>query len=268
MIDQSFVEYLVNVGKNTPHTIDLHDSGEIIVKLVVGKEGETEEHTFKKPPVERKHSFTSLEGFLDYLNSAHCKDDAGPIFVGETDIQVDLAYGKHSIQSADVSLDLSEEYSALRRLFAGLGQKDLWRELISHLDGCIDKSLLLAIGQIKLRSNNESEVRIDTTGISDKFQKDMLQIAYPDASKQGEHIATIQTDWLWMGRIWECFDREFDIRLRLEVAVTDKGLRFIFHPRRLEKILREARLALVEEIRNKIPEQFTVHEGRLRCRNY
>lgn len=235
-------------------------------KIVLGMQT-TQELVIKeisKPVMTRGHSFSTLEGFLDYLNSAHTEKDHGIIFVGEKLVRANLRYDQ-AIEHHNVMLELeeSDELTALRKLFEGVYQKNLWRMLITDLDGHIDDDLLLSIAQLSMASKAESEAVIDATGIVAGSQSNQVAIMFKSKNDASER-ANLRVDWIFHGRMWACFKREYDVRLRLELDATSSGLRFIFHARGLEDVLSAARADLVSEIDTKIPkDRFTVHEGSL-----
>jgi len=207
----------------------------------------------------REHTFGSLEGFLDYLNSDHCANDKGIVFVGQEQIFVNLAYKTNEAQEAKLPLKFSDEYQAMRSLADGVKHKALWQLLITKLHGCMSPALLLAIGQIKITGGTESQIRVDITGITDGKQSDSLRVSF--AVNKGEATADIPMEWTWKGRIWEQFGNEYEITLRLEIEVVNGALVFRFHPRRPQEVLRQATQDLVAEIKKAIPKQFTAHEG-------
>lgn len=259
MIHKEALEYLIEVGEQRERVIPVHDDGTNETKLIVHKDGQSELKEFSKPPVERHHSFLSVDGFVDYLNSEHCKN-GGIIFVDSSGVKADLNYLTHGEQFVTLPLKDSEEYSALRNLMRGVDQPALWELLVTKLNDCISSDLLLAIGSMKVHRKSESESKINVTGIRDSkgVQSTIIQYQQKDGTPQE---AEIKVDWTFKGRIWECFDKEFEIKLRLVISVDDHIV-FRFVPIRLDKVLLEARQALVKEIHNNLtPERFTVHEG-------
>jgi len=264
MSKEKAIEALLENGEKRCKVVDVFGDHENECKAVYDGNGAVELYDFpiKHPPVARDHRFTTLDGLKDYLSSDHCKDD-GVIFVSANHVDVDLQYKQHNENAQFVSLRLepSEEFRALEFLMKGdVGQKDLWRALITTLHGCLDQSLLMTIQQIDFKAAEQDTVKIDVSGITSNAGGRHVEVTYPATGGEGSQTTTLEVDWKWTGRIWECFDREFEIDLRLELDTSD-GLSFTFHPRRLESVMRTARLALVDHIADGLPKQFTVHEG-------
>ena len=240
----------------------------------------------------RHHTFRTLEGFLAYLNSDDCAkiqipayivfngglndmatsellnvyvplvelEAHGIVFVGTAGVTANLAYGQLANQMAYLELEFSEEYAALMRLLAGVSQRELWRLLITALDASIDRALLLSIAQISITPTGVNTVRIDDVDSTDKTVRDSLEITWGGGAK-GDKVATIETDWVWTGQVFECFPHVVSINLRLEVQTSENGIQFTFHPRRLDAVLRGTRNALVERLQSGVPKHISVYEG-------
>jgi hypothetical protein len=261
-VTKELLDRMMQVGASSVPAVLVYEDETRKVMRVVKTNGDLELVDFMKEPPARDHGFSSLEGFLEYLNSPHCTHDSGVVFVGN-DIVADLNYRNVVPHRAGVELKLSAEYMALGMLLDNpLLQKDLWRMLVTQLNGCIAPSLLLAISQIRVKASDESSVKIALTGLSDRQAAASVSVLYPDPSGKCDQTANIPVDWDWTGRLWEPFDHETVIQLRLEVVVAD-GLRFRFHAANIERVQRSERQALVEKIRGALPSQFTCYEGTL-----
>ncbi|MEN6536478.1 MAG: hypothetical protein ABFD89_22675 [Bryobacteraceae bacterium] len=211
------------------------------------------------PPL-RGHKFTSLEGLIDYLNSDRSGIGTGVVFVGETQILAELAYMERRRETAGTALRESEEFRGLMELTKGVAQKRLWELLVTVLFDSMNKGLLLQIQNLGVKIEKDGEISIQRSGLTDAKVSAKMTITCAKAGKADER-GEVNLDWTWKGRIWECWDREFEIPLTLELNV-DEGLRFIFHPNRLETRLREARLALAAHLQGKLnSERFRVYEG-------
>lgn len=253
------MRYLVEeIGEQTPKTLSVFDHGDAETKLVFKGRGAADILKYAKPPVERNHAFRTLDGLLKYLNSDHCKGDKGIIFVGTNAVHVELEYRAHGKHQVRLPLAPSEEYAALMKL-KSVAQKELWRLLVTSLWGCLPPDLLAAVRSLKVSAKDEGEVEIDSSGLSQSKGTSGIIVTFP-AQNRADNFATIADEWTFNGRIWECFDPTFEIHTRLELT-NDNGLRFTFHPRRLETRLMEARASLVANIALGIPSNFTVHEG-------
>jgi hypothetical protein len=252
----------------TPETIDrlqatasdfkiVHDDPSKVFVALNGKIAEVAKFTPK-----RDHVFQTLDGLIAYLASAHCAKDDGILFVGDDLIHADLQYQQRGTHRAKLPLVKSEEYKALERLMAGVPQKELWRLLLSKLDGCLPLELMLQASNIQIKGEYVSDTKIERTGLGNSNTAQVTRITYTAPDGKGTKTSDIGTNWAFMGRIWEAYDEQFEIPLTLEIKTEDvKEPLFIFHPRRLDKVLREAKLALVGELNERIVGAFTVHEG-------
>jgi len=279
------IERVFAMGQAAKPVVPIFDDGTAEHFLVMGKDGWTLE-VFDKPLPGRSHTMRTLRGFLDYLmqdfgipyaattvareRPVLMEEGAdnppapvnGIVFVGVNRAVANLNYLEHSTHQVTLNLIPSEEHDALERLIEGVSQRELWRLLISDLKGCIDPGLLLAVGSIKAVQKSDIATEIDVTGISDQKGASSVTITYPAlGSKGGTQTAAIPVDWTWKGRIWECFDQEFSINLRLELD-TEKGpLVWRFHPERQDRVWREARQALVERLQVDLAGRYLVYEG-------
>lgn len=216
-------------------------------------------HTIKKDNPQRGHTFTSLEGFLSYLDSDRSGAGPGVIFVGEASVKADLDYLSPVHQSVTLPLSFSEEYEALNGLMRGIGQKDLWRLLLTKLDGCIPVDLFMQISNIRVANESKADLQIERIGLGKVNAVSAIRVTY--TTGKGSETADVGTEWVYEGRIWESYSKKFQIPLTMEVS-TDGGLKFQFHPRKLETILRQARLELVGDVNAGVSARFTVHEGK------
>lgn len=211
-------------------------------------------------PLVHQHKFRTVMGLTDYI-AAHPVDDApGILFVGDDKVYADCAYGSREGAQCVLRLEPSEEYQALEKLMEGVGQKELWRALISDLDGCFDTTLLLQVSNLEFADDSKATVKIDAAGLGDATARACFRVT--TTGEGGPSSATLTLDWTWRGRIWRCFEDQADIALRLELMKKkDGGLVFIFHPKRLSEVVDNHRQRLVERIKAAAPERFTVHEG-------
>jgi hypothetical protein len=149
----------------------------------------------------------------------------------------------------------------------GVDQRTLWRLLVTDLADAMDNELFLSVGKIQVAAKRGSDVEIDVSGLSNESSESRIEVRFPQNAQGDMKSAQIQTDWSWKGRIWECFEREYEIQLRLELKV-DEGLAFHFHARRLQQVLRDARRELVTHVRDEVKtvpefavEHVSVYEG-------
>jgi len=259
------IDRLVDLVKGSEVIQVIGDTARETRKVTVGPNAK--EYVLKKDVHERGHTFDTVEGLVDYLSGPFAKEDRGPVFVQAADVLVPLQYqGSHLKHTASLPLKPSEEYEALQELFGEIGQKDLWRLLITKLAGCLPPELQLIISGIRIENKGSLEVKIDTSGVTGRAATSGYHIQYNDA-KGGPQSVTIPLDYVARVRIWECFSEVFEIPLRLEIDADGGVISFQFHPRRLEGIVREARAKFVEFLAErvkeaKIDDRFQVLEGR------
>lgn len=217
-----------------------------------------------KPKALRGHHFTTTQGYIDYLKSDRAGEGKAVVFVDASEVRAELDYMSELRQTATLKLAESEEFIALRALISGVNQKTLWRLMLTKLAGCIDVSLMLQTANLNIKATSDSDIQIQATGLENKNQSAQVTVTWTDPKTKGSHSAQVRTDWIWSGRIWQAFDMVFDIALTMEID-TDSGIKFIFHPNRLDNALEKARLALVDKIKGDLAgkdSRYTVHEGR------
>lgn len=250
-----------------PNPVKLHVTETEEIYLLTTKQGPVFER-FAKIPKHEAHKIETVEGFLDYLK-ARCPEHDGIVFVNAGSIYSRLHYRQDAnINPNDghvqVPLLFSEEYAALMTICGTpVNQKTLRDLLIGPLASTLDVQLELLISSIRISPSAMHQVQIDTAGIARSESKRSVAITFPLPNGQGAtETKDIPLEWDWQGRIFEAFDKEYDIRLRLDLAYNEEtGLKFKFIPRRLDRVLRQARLDLVSDLKGKVPANFTVHEG-------
>lgn len=241
-----------------------------------GRHAKPEIVTFQKEVFERCHTFLDLESFLAFLQRPDVgrtgptefgKPDLGEgnkepglVFVAPDRIEATLLYGHPLTHKATLAVNDSEEFAAIKRLGAGVNQKELWRLLITALDAKVDPALLVQISSIGIKAKDDREFTIRPAGLTQGLAKNALIVSTLNPAT-GEQVSEIRTDWVFHVRLWECFDQEYDIPTVLEIVPTDKGLVFLFHAKGLQDILRQARQDLVEEINAALPSQFRAYCG-------
>jgi hypothetical protein len=124
----------------------------------------------------------------------------------------------------------------------------------------VDPSLLLQISSIGIKAKDDREFTIRAAGLAQGQVRNALIVSTLNPAT-GEQVSEIRTDWVFHVRLWECFETEYDIPTVLEIVPTDKGLMFLFHPKGLQDILRQARQDLVEHINAALPAQFKAYCG-------
>lgn len=241
--------------------IDVFDNGDS-VSMLVNNGDKAELVNFVKPPKSRNHRFYTLEGLFSYINSIHCQNQTGVLFVGQNEIDIDLAYGENKMDwSAKLLLLHAEEFSALMKLTRGVSQKELEVLLKTSLYDCIPPDLLLAISHISVSNKSDCDVKITPIGTTKASMSSGVNISFADKSGQSLN-SDLRLDWEYTGRIWECYQKSFTIKLRLDVSYDERnGLTFTFHPRRLSKVNMDAREDMIGFINEHIPSHFTVYEG-------
>ncbi len=208
----------------------------------------------------RCHQVATLDSLVDLVKWRGPAKDGAVVFVDERQVVADLDYEGRIEDAVVLALKGSEEYVGLQKLCGGLDQKALWRLLVTDLYGCVPSNLAMAVGGIKLKAKGEETIEINALGLVDGSGRSGIEVSFRDG-QTGEHTAQLPCEVTWKGRIWECWEREFEVVLRLEVT-NEQGLRFTFHPRRLESVLQMARLELVGELRERLGDGAQVFEGR------
>lgn len=263
-MDADAIKALLDEGKLREPVRRIYEDREQIWYLV--EQGGGQPATIQgycKPPVCRDHQVTTLPSFAGYL-AERAPDANGLVWVGEKSVVADLAYLSQNPQRVTMCLREAEEFEALRKLCSqAWSQRELWRLLVTDLDGCIDRSLALQIRGIRTTGKAETNIEIEPSGLTSGSAGSTIAVTYRDPSGAGAHTAEIADQFDWRGRIWECFGVLFTVGLRLELEVGEKGLTFRFWPRRIETELARARLALVDALRQQVPAGYTVHEGML-----
>lgn len=260
------LEYVVGLNDQQELFQEIFDNGDSMTIGVKDTIGAVTLYDFPKPPLDMKHRFQTLEGLVDFLSSNHAKD-GGVVFVGEHSIIADYGYGGHTTKRATLRLEFSTEMQSLEKLMKGVQHKYLWQLLNAELDGYIDKSLALAVSQVRITGNTEQSVKIFDSGLSDESAQRHVSVVFADSQGKGEHTAELKTEWEWNGRVWECFEDITKIDLRLELmeeAVGDgkRKLIYKFYPRRLMQILRDSRQRLVDYLADSLKSKnFLVLEG-------
>jgi hypothetical protein len=234
-----------------PQVIQVYEDEEEITKLIVHHGQSSELLRIKKLPNARTHYITTLTDFVSFLN----EENPGKIFISDSYIHADFAYGKNSKpQTASVLFHVSEEYAALESLFTGVHQKQLWTLLSTCLDGCIDPQLLLLVSSLNIKALANTDSKINYLGMGD------VSTSCEIVLELGIEKIKIPIDWKWTGSIWQCFDNPIEISLRLEIAIesADRSptgcVKFIFHPKRLKTLLIEQREAVASKLKDALPD--------------
>lgn len=242
------------------------DSSEKVLLVNTGKPDQPREMvTILNKDPRQCHEFTTVRELLRFMAGRECSDRTmGAVFVGKDRIEAVGEYGAISPDTATVKLVLSEEMDALIQCISGILQRNLWRLLITDLADAFPDSLRLAISSLSSCASSGSSATIDQTGMVSGDSRNAVTVGWLDA--KSEKHQTIPVDWVWSGRLWHAHDAVTQIPIRLEIEAREKGITFILHPRGLKTIMRDARTALVDHIRDQvesmgIAERFTVYEG-------
>lgn len=209
-----------------------------------GSHGKPEVKRFSQEQPKRNHAFDTLAGFESYLLSEHCAKDKGIIFVRHDQVVADLNYQQHGTHKATLRLIESEE-------------------------------LMLIASNLHAKGEDNSSVMIAATGLADERAAQSFRVSYKTQNGE-DRSENIKLDWDWKGRIWECYERPYVIKLKLQLRRTPQGIAFVFFPQRLERVLSTAVIELASTLRSDLgandplpgeereaPPRFTVHEGTL-----
>lgn len=253
MLEALYERVFKQARKERP-VVTVHETPKKTARIVHGVDGYGEVEWYNNPPLQFSHDMNSLADFTAFLNSKHSGEN-GCVFVSEHSVLADLNYQEPGERECRLPLVCSEEFLALKEMEQGVGQKRLWALLVTKLTGCVEDALLLSIRNVAIHATKKGEVEIDNTGIASGGEGQHVTLSMP-----GGPAEEIQVDWTAKVRIWECFDKQYNIQLRL-VIDTDEGLTFTFHRVRLDKVLRQARADLVHALREDVV--FDVFDGSL-----
>ncbi len=252
-------EFLVQQGESKVIVVqaDIFESDQEIHKVVSAPGLPAAIHKFTKREIPCNHKIYTLEGLLSYINSDRCKKENrnGVVFIGKHEIVCDLAYQEDVSRIVRLPLDHSEEFMALVAISSFRGPKELWRLLTLRLSGCIPGELYTQIREVDVKASKSENIKIDCTGVTSGESSNRYTV------KMADGVSEIRVDWDYKGRIFECFSEVSEIELRLELDLRSDGLKIALHPRDLERVLRESRLAMVAEISSQLPEHFEAFEG-------
>lgn len=246
MIEVEALDRIAEMGAEFREVLDTPEKKWVVIN------GELLE--IPKPNAAQRHQFTTLEGFCEYLNSNRSGDGPCQVFAGSDAVVAELDYMAQLRRTATLGLAFSEEYVALRKLMQGIAQKELWRALLTTLDGRIDSGLLMQVSDLNIKVESQSSLQIQLGGGQDRKSTDTVRITAPSEDGKGTQTKALQTQWTWVGRIWEAFGIETCIPLTMEVVAGDKAIGFVFHPRNLTTILRDVRAELVSTLRERLAE--------------
>lgn len=241
-------------------------------KIFLVREEHDDRVTFRevqinKPEIEpraRHHHFTTLDGFIDYLNSKHTNMDTGIIFVQESNLVCDLQYFQKNQNEHIITMDLeiSEEFKSLCVLFRGVTQKTLWTLLSTALYGKVSPNLFISLDEIKIKKEDMTDVKIDTFGLQSTKKESKIILTVPQRDNAPVE-RKIERFYKYTGKYYQCFDKTIEVEMMLECSVNNDKLEFVFHPKNLKEIIIQHKLDLIQYIRESLPagDQFTIHEG-------
>lgn len=265
------MRWLQESGDNQPRVLDLGVHGGYVEKLVVGPCG-TEVRKYPEPEAPRHHEFETVDGFVEYLNSAHCVEERwaertspsdaphgntrrGLVMVGDL-VEADLAYRERTTeQAARLRLLETQEFAGLGSLLRAQGVKDAWRVVTTVCRDSFVPELGAQLSVLRVLSARREELDIDYTGLGGGRDHASCRVVVGQ-SEQG-----FSTDWDWEGSLWRCFDYPVTVQVRVELEKAEKGLEVRFHLLNLPEVVLETRRALVMALRARVPAHFEVYEG-------
>lgn len=239
------IERLVQLGQNTKQVVDVHHGTDTVTKLVL-EDGRYHVREFPNPDVEHEHDLDDLPSLSRFI-----ADKPATVFVNMTHVEVDRNYGGHRQDRALMALVKSDEWNALEACAEGVGQKELWRLLVSKLAGCYDESLLMYIRSVKITDDNQGKVEISTVGSVSSSAGRIIKV------RMGAEEKDIPETWKFSVRVWNQMSLSYDVDTRLEID-TEKA-KFIFHPIRLCDVYERA----LEDIQHELARDgVTIYRGR------
>ncbi len=269
---------------------EISDSRVSRVLVNNGRHAKPEIVAVPKEIFERRHQFTDLDSFLAFLNRPDVgrtgfapdelvlkKDHPGLVFICDGpqyeeddeeeitsnscgEIVATLLYGHPLTHTATLPILESEEFTALKNLGEGVTQKNLWRALITTLDGKVDPLLILQISSLGVKVKDDREFTIQPAGLTQGKAENAIILSVLNPAS-GEQSTKIQTNWIFNIRLWDCFDQVYPVRTVLEVVPGTNGLFFQFHAVGMPDVLRQARKDLVEKINAALPANFKAYAG-------
>lgn len=235
--------------------LPIHESPTETVVSIFGDGGYAAPEHYDRAPVQFVHRMDTVDSFIAYLNGEADPPFKGCVFVGEESVNADLNYRGHLVQGCRLPLELSPEHRAIRKLGNGVTQAGLWKLLVTDLAGCAPDDLVLAARNVSMKLSGAKDVQIDNSGIVSGKDARTVTLTMGDASE------TLKLDWVIKKiRIWECFDKTYEIDLRLVIEPNDEGVRFTFYAVRIDLVIRQARIDLASAI-SKAIEKFPVYIG-------
>ena len=240
-------------------TLDLHQ-GEKERTVLVSHNGKLVEKKLPNPPNVRRPNIFTIAGLVQYINEQHGVPvpTRGAVFVSKTAIKYDPHFDSSVPSSptptrrdlALLLLDVSPEFGAMNELAKPLVQPALWELLATKLDGNLDHILRQTIQTIKVTAKEDSQVSIEELGAADASSSATLKVSFP--SRGADREETLSQQYVWTGRIFQAWDKEYEITLTLFVEWEDKKITFRFVPTKLDDVIIQATDDIVAHLREAI----------------
>ena len=246
--------YLVKLGEEK--IAQVHDDGRTVWMQTPG--GIRDYRKVAAVPG-RSHALHSLASLVDYVTGPFCDASKTTVFVSREKLYGDCRYGTDETQRLTMPLALSPEYVALQKLFAGVGQKDLWRLLVTDLAQALDPGLVLAIGSLERATKGSDVGTVDaTTGLVSGSREFAVSVVSKGVSQE----VKLQPNYLFSGPLVTAIEGKYEIGLRLDMDSTDRGLVFRFHPIGLDRVWQSLLEDMAGMIRDQVPEIGGVYLGK------
>ena len=241
--------------------LDEADYTTILFKPGVGSPATIER--VPKDSFQRGHKFLDLKSFLEYLRAPEPEASEGNtfpgiVFVSDTEVSADMRYGFQGRHTVKLPLTTTEEHQAIKTLFKGVTQHELWRLLQTSLYGCVSEELSLISSTVSFTCRQKSLSAISVLGITNKSGESEIVVEFPGQADKPAQQFKIPVEWEFNLRLWTALETIYTVNTRLEI--TDTG-GFVFHPRRLQDVITKAVCDIVDEIKKAAPPSFTVHAG-------
>jgi len=257
------LEYLTELSAgNGPAVIDVHEEKDQVHKLVVrgvGQPAELVTYPITRPR-DKKYFFEDLDAFTDFVNTQL----PPPVVVmcGDEFLDAIGAFNQGREWYARLELRQTDEFKALQKAYQGVTQEEMWRLLITDLDGCVGPELLLAVSQLQVRQMAETNVQIDLVGLQDVASRRALEVTCTDA--KGKLVtAAVPQEVVWKGPVYTCLADAFTLKLRVVVQAREGKIQFSLHPRRPGEFRREVLHVIHDRVADALKdnEQIEVYEG-------
>ena len=268
---QAPIQYLVEEGRRNgtaktkfERAVDvtlIHNNLDEGTKLLIIRKGEEmEEKTFPMDRDVREVELASIPSLIAYLGRPEKTKQDIAVFVNREEARAIIGHDARRPDHARMDMCWSQEYDALQRVFRGVSQKDFHGLLRGPMAGCMDKPLLMQMGEMNVASNNQQSCSITPAGITTESESATLKVSFKNP--RGEDEAEIETDWTWTGRLFEAWDKEVEIPVVLDISTQHDNVMFTLVPERVQAIIDRYMDELADHLNTETHENVRVYSGK------